>query len=93
MFWTRSTDWYGNHRRSTTNWCSNTYVHIGNITKACRSRTAMTEDAYEWARDKAEAEYFAHVESITHETTPDTHDYPLRGIVSSNELDPTEVPF
>jgi len=53
----------------------------------------MTEDAYEWARDRAEAEYFAHVEGVTHNTTPATHNYPQSCIVSSNELDLTGIPF
>jgi hypothetical protein len=48
----------------------------------------MTEDAYEWAHDRAEAEYFAQGEK-----GPATHNYPQSSIVSSNELDLTGVPF
>lgn len=49
----------------------------------------MTEDVYEWARDRAEAEYFAHVDPLP--TT--THLVPRSCIVSSNELDLSEAPF
>lgn len=49
----------------------------------------MIEDAYEWARDKAEAEYFAHVDPLP----TITHDYPSSSILLDNELDLTRIPF
>ena len=44
----------------------------------------------EWQRDKAEAEYFAHIEPT------DTHDYPLTcktDTILVNESDGQELPF
>lgn len=49
----------------------------------------MMDDVYEWARDKAEAEYFAHIERLP----TITHSVPQSSIVSSNELDLTRIPF
>lgn len=49
----------------------------------------MTDDVYGWARDKAEAEYFAYIEKLP-TITPQ---YPQSSIISSNELDLTRIPF
>lgn len=49
----------------------------------------MTDDAYELIRDKAEAEYFAHVEKLP----TITHSIPQSSILSGNELDLTRIPF
>lgn len=49
----------------------------------------MKEEDYEWVRDRAEAEYFAHIEKIP----TITHSVPQSSIVLSNELDLTRIPF
>ena len=52
------------------------------------------QDYYEeYLRERAESEYFAHVEATTHDYPLATHSVPTSGILVSNELILGESPF